>query len=170
MPIESAPTITIRNAVASDAAALAAIYNHYVTETHVTFEVDAVSVPEMADRLRDTGAEALPWLIAESEGRVVGYACASKWKGRCAYRFSAEIAVYVHCDRGGRGIGSALYERLLPTLAERGIHTVLGGIALPNEASIALHEKFGMEKVAQLREVGFKLGRWIDVGYWQRIL
>jgi L-amino acid N-acyltransferase YncA len=100
----------------------------------------------------------------------VGYASASPWKSRSGYRFSAEITVYVEPGQEGRGIGSALYGALFPMLQARGVHAVIGGIALPNDASVALHEKFGMRKVAHFQETGYKHGRWIDVGYWERIL
>lgn len=159
---------TIRDATPSDAAALAAIYNHYVRETVVTFEEEPVAAEEMARRLEEVLSASLPWLAAEEEGRVVGYAYATRWKARSGYRFSAEVTVYLAPDRGGRGIGSKLYGELFPRLEARGIHAVMGGIALPNEASVALHEKFGLRKVAEFKEVGFKFGRWIDVGYWQR--
>lgn len=161
---------TIRAATPADGAAIAGIYNHYVTSTVVTFEEEPVTAAEMARRLEEVASASLPWLVAEQGGRVVGYAYASRWKGRCAYRFSVEVTVYLDPGHAGRGIGSALYGRLFPILRERGIHVVLGGIALPNEASVALHEKLGLEKVAHLKEVGFKFGRWIDVGYWQRTL
>jgi L-amino acid N-acyltransferase YncA len=158
----------IRDANAADADRIAEIYNHYVLHTIVTFEEEPVAAAEMAARIEEVRAASLPWIVAEEEGRVVGFAYASKWKGRCAYRFSTEVTVYLDHEAGGRGLGSALYDRLFPMLAERGVHAAMGGIALPNPASIALHEKFGMEKVAHFKEVGFKFGGWIDVAYWQR--
>ena len=103
-------------------------------------------------------------------GEVVGYAYATKWNRRSAYRFSAEVTVYLDHGRRGRGIGSKLYQQLLPTLQLSGIHVAIGGIALPNNASVALHEKLGFQKVAQFREVGFKFNKWIDVGYWEKVL
>lgn len=160
----------IRPATLADAAALASIYNHYVATTTVTFEEAGVSAPEMAARIDEIQSAGLPFLVSEAEGAVVGYAHASKWKGRCAYRHSVEISVYLDPRHVGHGLGSALYAVLMPLLRERGIHVVIGGIALPNEASVALHEKFGLAQVACFREVGHKFDRWIDVGYWQRIL
>jgi phosphinothricin acetyltransferase len=157
----------IRAATSADGEA---IDNHYVTNTIVTFEEEPVAPAEMARRLEAVAAAALPWLVAEQDGRVMGYAYASRWKGRRGYRFSAEVTVYLDPGQVGRGLGTALYERLFSILRKRGIHVVIGGIALPNEASVALHEKLGLEKVAHLKEVGFKLGRWVDVGYWQRTL
>lgn len=159
----------VRDAAAADAAAIATIYNHYVTDSIVTFEEEPVTAEEIANRMAKVRGAALPWLVAESDGDVVGYAYASPWAARFGYRFTVEITVYLHRDHGGKGLGSALYGALLPMLEARGIHSVIGGIALPNEASVALHEKFGLRKVAHYDEVGIKFGRWIAVGYWQRI-
>jgi len=158
----------IREATAADAAAIAGIYNHYVTDTIVTFEEEPVTAEEIALRITRVRGTSLPWLVAESGGQVVGYAYASPWATRVGYRFTVEITVYVHCDHGGKGLGSALYGALLPMLEAGGIHSVIGGIALPNEGSVALHEKFGLRKVAHYDEVGIKFGQWIAVG-WQRI-
>jgi L-amino acid N-acyltransferase YncA len=158
----------IRGAVAADGEALARIYNPYVAATTVTFEETPVTGAEMAARLAAVVEAGLPWLVAEADGAVVGYAYASPWKSRCAYRLSVEATVYLESAHQGRGWGTRLYERLFARLTERGIHSVVAGIALPNEASVALHEKLGMRKVAHFPEIGFKLGRWIDVGYWQR--
>jgi phosphinothricin acetyltransferase len=160
----------IRTATAGDADAIARIYNHYVANTIITFEEQAVSSEEMAARIAEVAAASPPWLVAEQDGRVVGYAYASKWKGRCAYRFSAECTVYLDPDCVGRGYGTQLYESLFAALRERGMHAVIGGVALPNPASVALHEKLGMRKVAHFGEVGYKFERWIDVGYWQATL
>jgi phosphinothricin acetyltransferase len=161
---------TIRAATIADAEAVAEIYNHYVTKTAVTFEEEEVSPSEIAQRFKAVWSASLPWLVAEVNGQVTGYAYASMWHGRSAYRFSTEVTVYLAPAHAGRGIGSRLYGRLFPILRDRGVHAVIGGIALPNEASVALHEKFGLEKVAHFKEVGYKFDRWIDVGYWQRIL
>jgi phosphinothricin acetyltransferase len=163
-------TATIRAAELSDAASIAAIYNHYVAETVVTFEEDPVSAEEMARRIEGVRSASLPWLVAEEGGQVTGYAYAAPWKTRAAYRFSVEITVYLAPGNVGRGIGSMLYRHLFSILQTLDVHAVIGGVALPNEASVALQEKFGLEKVAHFREVGFKFNRWIDVGYWERIL
>jgi phosphinothricin acetyltransferase len=160
----------IRTATESDAEAIVRIYNHYVLNTSITFEEDAVSSQEMAGRIAEVAANSLPWLVLEQDGEIVGYAYASKWKGRCAYRFSVETTVYLAPDLGGRGRGSKLYEVLIAQLKEKGFHAAMGGIALPNPSSIALHEKFGMTKVAHFKEVGFKFGQWLDVGYWEGLL
>ncbi len=160
----------IRDAQGEDAAAIAAIYNHYVEHTAITFEEDAVSDATMAERIEDVQGGGLPWLVIEQDGVLVGYAYATKWRVRHAYRFSVESTVYLEAGAAGNGWGAALYQVLLERLAGKGYHLVIGGIALPNAASVALHEKLGFEKVAQFREVGFKFDRWIDVGYWQKKL
>jgi phosphinothricin acetyltransferase len=160
----------IRAATTDDAEAIAAIYNHYVLNTTVTFEEAAVAPAEMAQRIADLLAGGLPWLVATSADAVVAYAYASKWRVRHAYRFSVESTVYVDAGWHGQGIGGALYAELLRQLARAGYHLVIGGIAMPNDASVRLHEKHGFEKVAQFCEVGFKFGRWLDVGYWQKTL
>jgi phosphinothricin acetyltransferase len=159
---------TLRAATAADAAGIAAIYNHYIEQTVVTFEEAPVSAAEIAGRIESVRSLSLPWLVAEEVGRIVGYAYATKWKDRSAYRFSAESTVYLAPGDTGRGLGSSLYAQLFPMLEARGVHAVMGGITLPNQASVALHEKFGMRKVAHFEAVGFKFDRWLDVGYWQR--
>ncbi len=153
-----------------DISALCRIYNHYVLNTVVTFEEDAVSQGDMQARVNEVETAELPWLVYEQQGRVLGFAYASKWKGRCAYRHSVEITVYLAHDAIARGLGSLLYAELFKQLRDKSVHVVLGGISLPNEASIALHEKFSMEKVAHFKEVGFKFGAWVDVAYWQGTL
>lgn len=162
--------VTIRDATPEDAAALAAIYNHYVLQTIVTFEEAAIDPGEMARRVRTVQEASLPWLVAESAGEVAGYAYAGPWKPRAGYRFTVEISIYLDREASGRGLGTALYTGLFDILAARGIRCVIGGIALPNDASIVLHEKFGMRKVAHFERNGIKFGRWIDVGYWQRLM
>jgi len=170
----TAPAAVIRPARSGDAAAIAAIYNHYVLESAISFEEVAVDAGAMAQRIAEVQAAGLPWLVAETPAddgmRMLGYAYATKWRVRHAYRYSVETSVYLAPDAAGRGVGSALYEDLLAHLKQAGCHLAIGGIALPNAASIALHEKHGFEKVAHFKEVGFKFGEWRDVGYWQRLL
>lgn len=163
-----APEVRIRTTVCSDCEAIARIYNHYIRETTITFEEQEVSVAEMAVRLTEVVDAGLPWLVVEDATGVHGYAYATKWKGRCAYRFSAESTIYLEPSITRMGIGGRLYEALLDALRAKSIHTAIGGIALPNAASVKLHERLGFEKVAHFKEVGFKFNRWIDVGYWQR--
>lgn len=160
----------VRTATAQDTGSIAAIYNHYITNTVVTFEETPISSEEVARRIELVEAASLPWLVAEVGGQVRGYAYAGRWNPRSGYRFSVETAVYLDRDFPRRGLGTALYTELYARLRAREIHAVISGIALPNAPSVALHERFGMEKVAHFKEVGFKMGRWIDVGYWQRFL
>jgi L-amino acid N-acyltransferase YncA len=159
----------IRAAMTSDATAIAEIYNDYVRKTVITFEEVPVAVEDMAQRILDVG-ERFPWLVWDEGGRVVGWAYATAWKARSAYRFSVETTVYVAESHHGRGLGVALYSKLLEDLRARKLHSAVGGIALPNPASVALHEKLGFKKIAQFAEIGRKFDRWIDVGYWQLIL
>ncbi len=160
----------IRDAEPNDAERVCRIYNPYVQNTIITFEEEPVSGEQMQTRIGEIQARALPWIVYGEAGDVVGYAYASRWKSRSAYRHSVESTVYVAGDCTGRGIGSALYEELLSRLRQTSVHAIMGGIALPNEASIRLHERFGFRKIAHFEQIGFKLGRWIDVGYWQLIL
>jgi len=164
------PSTLIRPASADDAEAIARIYTHYVLNTSISFEERPVSPAEMSDRMQEGIANALPWVVAAQARRIVGYAVAVKWKGRSAYRYSVESSVYVDPELTRCGLGTQLYRSLLATLKDRSIHVVIGGIALPNAASVALHERLGFSKVAHFKEVGYKFGRWIDVGYWQRSL
>lgn len=162
--------LSLRDATAADASAIAEIYAHYVLNTTVTFEEEVVGADEVARRIGAVRDAALPWLVATQHGQVVGYAYATPWRPRSAYRFSVEVTVYVADTARGQGHGRALYAALFDSLRARGLHAVLGGITLPNDPSIALHEAMGMTKVAHLPEVGFKFGRWLDVGYWHRVL
>jgi phosphinothricin acetyltransferase len=155
----------IRSCQPSDAAQICAIYNHFIRETVVTFEEVPVAEREMAQRIEEV-TERFPWFVWEQDGSIAGYAYAAPWRARAAYRFSVESTVYLSPLFTGRGIGTKLYQALIADLRGRGAHCAVGGIALPNPASIALHEKVGFSKVGQLREVGWKLGRWVDVGYW----
>jgi phosphinothricin acetyltransferase len=159
----------IRSATTDDAARICDIYNHYVLHTAVTFEEEAVTPEEMARRIEQIVPK-LPWLVWEENGRVLGYCYAKAWRPRTAYRYSVECTVYVGVDAVGRGIGSGLYRQLIVDLRERGLHAAIGGILVPNDASVALHEKLGFQKVAHFREVGWKFGEWRDVGYWELIL
>lgn len=156
----------IRLATSADASAIAAIYNHYVTGTTITFEEEPVSVTEMAARIENVNAQ-FPWYVWENDGEVAGYAYASPWRVRSAYRFSVETTVYVAPGRARQGIGLKLYASLIEALRGKGIQVALGGIAQPNAASVALHERMGFEKVAHFKRVGRKFGQWIDVGYWE---
>jgi len=160
----------IRDAITADAADIADIYNHYIEHTDVTFEETAVSADDIKARIDTTIEHKLPWLVYEEAGKIIGYAYASKWRSRAAYRFSTEVTVYLHHEQGGKGFGTQLYRQLFSELKALGYHVAIGGITLPNPASVALHEKMGMTHAGSFNEVGFKFGRRLDVGYWQGIL
>jgi L-amino acid N-acyltransferase YncA len=151
-----------------DAAACVAIYAPFVTDSWTSFELEAPGAAEMARRIAAYGASHA-WLVAERDGRVAGYAYGSPHRERAAYASSCDVAVYVDPEFTKQGIGRALYDALLPLLAKR-YHAAFAGIALPNPASIALHEAVGFTPIGIYREVGWKLGGWRDVGWWQRLL
>lgn len=159
----------IRPATVIDAHAISAVYNHFILTSTVTFEETAITPDDMAQRI-EAYAGRLPFLVAEIDNAVAGYAYAVPWKSRSAYRHTVESSVYVAREFAGMGLGSRLYQALLQDLRGRGVHAVLAGIALPNNASVGLHEAFGFSKVGQMREVGRKFDQWIDVGYWQLLL
>lgn len=170
IPVAPTPVATqVRSALPADAAALATIYNHYIRETVVTFEEAPITAAEMARRVATVQAQGT-WYVADDGGEVLGYAYAAPWHARSAYRHSVETTVYLAHSATGRGLGSLLYGALLAQARRDGRHCAIGGIALPNAASVAIHEKFGFRQAALYREVGWKFGRWIDVGYWQVML
>ena len=159
----------IRDICESDVATVCDIYNYYVANTAVTFEEQSISYGQMLARVEEV-TEALPWLVCEERDLIMGYAYARRWKQRSSYRYSVESTVYVLNDAVGKGIGGRLYRELVTRLRELQVHCVIGGIALPNPASVGLHERMGFEKVAHFREVGRKMNKWIDVGYWELVL
>jgi L-amino acid N-acyltransferase YncA len=161
--------IQIRHALGSDAKEICGIYNPYVLTTTISFEESPVSIEEMERRIIDN-TRTLPWLLAYSGEEVLGYAYATAWKARSAYRASVETTVYVSDQHARKGIGSMLYRELIHQLRERQIHCAIGGIAQPNIASAALHQALGFEKVAEFKEVGYKFDRWINVAYWELLL
>jgi len=166
-PLCTMSEVTVRPAESADVGVLARIYNHYIRNSISTFEEVEVAGEELELRVAAVTSAALPWLVACSGEKVVGYAYASPWKGRSAYRFTVESTVYLDPGCRRRGIGARLYAELLRELGDRGLHSAIGGIALPNPASVRLHEACGFTKVAHFEQVGFKFDQWVDVGYWQ---
>jgi len=158
----------IRPVNPKDSADIAELYNYYIKNSSATFEEEEIDSQEMLHRINKV-VPRLPWLVFEENGKIVGYAYATPWKPRSAYRYSVEVSVYVHHGEHGKGIGSKLYGRLIQILKELGLHVIIGGITLPNEASVKLHEKMGFIKVAEFEEVGYKFGKWLNVGYWEII-
>ena len=159
--------VLIRLAGEGDAAAIAAIYRPYVEATRITFEEEAPDAAEMAQRM---GNPVHPWLVIEEDGLPLGFTSTSPMRARAAYRWSVETGIYLRPEAQGRGLGVELYSAHLDLLTRQGFVTAFGGIALPNAASVALHEKLGFEQVGTERLCGFKLGEWADVGRWQKDL
>ncbi len=155
----------VRNVELDDAGALCAIYNHYIERTIITFEEQPLHPETFARRIRETTAR-YPWLVLEDDGIVVGYAYASEWKSRSAFRYTVESSIYLHPQAPRRkGYGRKLYGRLLSSLARQGYHRVIAAVTQPNDASMGLHECLGFTPAGYFHEVGYKFQRWIDVAY-----
>jgi phosphinothricin acetyltransferase len=161
------PNVIIRPARPDDAAGLLAIYEPVVNNTTISFEESPPPLKEFQRRMQHA-LEHYAWLVACVGDRPAGYAYATRFRERSAYRFSTETTIYMAQDFHGRGIGRLLYLDLFRALSERNLHSAFAGITLPNEASVAFHRSLGFSHVGTLREVGFKFGRWHDVSWWQR--
>lgn len=161
--------IEIRNAQFEDATNLVAIYAPYVEKTAITFETQVPTVEDFENRIKKT-MEKFPYLVAIEEGQIVGYAYASTYYARAAYDWTVELSVYVQKEARGKGVGTLLYTALEEELTARGFKNFLACIALPNPASIALHEKRGYEQVAHFKKVGYKFGTWHDIVWLQKSL
>lgn len=159
--------MSVRLATADDAAAIAAIYRPYVEGSRISFEVTAPDAAEIARRMQSLIHS---WLVIEEDGRVAGYASTAPMRDRAAYRWSVETGIYIAPEMQGRGLGRRLLEAHIGMLEQQGFVTIVAGIALPNDASVALHEKLGFTLSGIEHGVGYKLGEWIDVGRWQRDL
>lgn len=155
-----------RLAKVEDALQILNVYRPYVTSTPITFEVEMPTLANFTDRISEN-LKKFPWLVCEIDNQIVGYAYAGTFKNRCAYAWSVETTVYIHENFHKRGIGKELYLKLFEIIRQQGAVNIIAGITLPNAASVGLHEGLGFVKVAQFKDVGFKLGRWWDVGYWQ---
>ncbi|SHE41877.1 GNAT family N-acetyltransferase [Vibrio gazogenes] len=157
----------IRDSHLNDSAAITAIYNHFIRDTTITFEEQPLSVDQMSARLQKTLSTGLPWLVLEVDDEIMGYAYASPWHTRSAYRFTVELTIYLAPTAAGNGFGRKLYSELLERLKQQGIKNVMGVIALPNLPSVRLHESLGFKPVGEFNNIGFKFNRYISVGYWQ---
>lgn len=159
----------IREVKLSDAKAIVDIYNYYILNTNITFEEKQLTVDDMEERIIEKTAKH-PWIVYERNGQVIGYAYLSGWHSRSAYRYSNEASIYLDRNEKGHGVGKKLFEQLLEVSKGYGVHTIVSGITIPNTESISLHEKFGFKKIAEFEEIGFKNNKWLNVGYWQKIL
>lgn len=159
----------IRAVTLNDAQAIADIYNEYVLHTCITFETEAVSIPEMTERIQ-TISSVYPYFVYETDREILGYCYAHAWKEKQAYRQTAEITVYIKKGYARQGIGLALMQQLIDASRESGLHTLIACITYPNEASVRLHERLGFRQVSRFYEVGRKFGQWLDVYDFQLIL
>ena len=157
---------SIRFATEEDAAGVQAIYAPVVRDTPISFEFEPPSVAEIASRIRKI-LEHWPWLVCEKDGHILGYAYASEHRTRAAYQWSADATVYIHPEYRRCSVGRALYSALFPLLNLQGYRSVFAGVTLPNAGSVGLHEAMGFRPIGTFRRVGFKQGRWHDVGWWQ---
>ena len=160
---------SIRVATPNDAAALCGIYAPIVASTVISFELVVPTVDDMQQRIATT-TRTHPWLICEQDSHIHGYAYASTHRVRAAYRWAADVSVYVANDARGSGVGRTLYTKLFDILRLQSFRTALAGITLPNAASVALHESMGFEPVGVYRNIGYKQGAWHDVGWWAKSL
>jgi phosphinothricin acetyltransferase len=159
----------LRPAVLADAPGIAEIYNHYITRTVITFEEETLAAKAMEDRIRAVSPR-YPWFVWEEGGTIAGYAYAHAWHERGAYRYAAEDSVYLKPGWERRGIGRRLLEKVIEELQKQEFHVVMAVITVPNAASVGLHEDLGFKEAGRFNEIGFKLGRWLDVGYWELLL
>lgn len=159
----------IRNATASDFEAVAQLTNYFIRETTIHFGTNEASAQELCDQWEAT-RDRYPFLVAELNGRFAGYCKASTWRSREAYQWTPECGIYVEDFARRKGVARALYTALFKTLQDRGFHSVVAGIALPNDPSVKLHESLGFVPAGVVRNAGWKFGRWNDVGFWQRML
>lgn len=159
----------IRPVQDADFSAVAELTNHFILNTAIHFGYDAVSADELREMWRKY-RETYPFLVAEVDGRFAGYCKAGVWRDRTAYQWTPESGIYVVPGAHRRGVGRALYLRLFEVLARQGFHSVVGGITLPNEPSVRLHEAVGFVKVGHIARAGWKFDRWWDVGFWQKSL
>lgn len=161
--------LKVRPATTANAAAMLAIYAPIVEATAISFELTPPTIAQFAERIRTTIRD-LPWLVADDQGSVLGYAYANHHRVRGAYRWSVDTSVYVDPRSWRRGVATELYRVLLDELTVLGYVSAYAGIALPNDASVALHEKLGFMPIGRFPNVGFKNGAWHDVGWWHRPL
>jgi phosphinothricin acetyltransferase len=159
-------SIELRVAQSEDAAGILAIYGPIVSATAISFEEVVPAVDEMRQRILTT-LQAYPYLVATRDSRVIGYAYASQHRARAAYRWAVDVTVYVADSERRAGVARSLYAALLPILVKQGFRSAYAGISLPNTGSVGLHECLGFKHIGTFPEVGYKLGKWHDVGYWR---
>ena len=165
-----AVTMTVlRLATPADAKGILEIYAPYITKTSFTFEIEVPSIEEFAERIK-TYLINWPWLVCEVDGKIAGYAYGARYRERVAYQWCTESSIYIHDDFQKTGIGKLLYKTLFDILKRQGFRNVYAVINLPNEKSVAFHEKLGFTYFATYEQVGYKLGKWKNVGWWRLIV
>ena len=159
----------IRKVTFNDAQELVDIYNYYVINSIVTLDLVAFSTRHFEEKIKEISSQ-FPFIVYEEQGEIIGYAYANTFRTKPAYKKSVELTVYIKHTSIGKQIGKKLYTELIKLLKEQNYHVLIGGLTLPNDASVKLHEYFGFEKVAHFKEVGYKFDKWHDVGFWQLTL
>ena len=159
----------IRKVNIDDIHDIALIYNYYIENSTITFETSPVSSEEMAGRIVDI-SEKYPYFVYEESGKVIGYCYVTSWKKKAAYSQTVESTIYIAKDFQGRGIGRALMNKLINELREKSFHAIIACITIPNPISVKLHEELGFRKESEFMEVGYKFGKWLDVGDWELLL
>jgi phosphinothricin acetyltransferase len=167
--IELRMNIHIRKVTSLDAARIRDIYNYYIANTIMTFETEMLSEENVLQRIRKY-TPLYPWYVAETDGNVIGYAYASEFIERSAYKYTSEITIFIDHRYTHSGSGKALFMQLIDDMKKMGYVALVSIIAVPNAPSIRLHKSFGFKKVGHLRKVGYKLNHWIDVEYWELLL
>jgi phosphinothricin acetyltransferase len=160
----------IRKATLDDAHAICNIYNYYIENTAATFETISISEIEMQQRMEEVVNTGYSFYVGEINNKIIGYYYTHRWKERCAYATTVEESIYLDRDETGKGYGTQLFEHLLKHIDKRKFHVLIGGICIPNDNSVRLHEKFGFKQISHMKEIGRKFDKWRDVGYWQLIL
>lgn len=165
----SSSDFSIRKTVSSDLHDILNIYNHYIKNTIITFDLEPISLDTFSEMMLPV-LDSFPFYVALDKDVLIGYAYLASWKKRKAYDFTVESSVYLKAGNEGKGAGKLLYAQLFNDAERIGVHSVIAGISLPNKSSVKFHEYFGFEFIGAFKEVGYKFDKWIDVGYWQLIL
>jgi phosphinothricin acetyltransferase len=161
--------LIIRKATLEDAIKICNIYNYYIENTAVTFETSPISEIEMRQRMENIINAGFLFYVGEINDKIIGYCYTQRWKDRCAYETTIEESIYLDKNETGKSYGTQLFKHLLENIDKTETHVLIGGICIPNDDSVRLHEKFGFKQISNMKEIGRKFGKWQDVGHWQLI-